>query len=488
MNQDKLELLLSVKDQMSRALASIEKKLLGIAATAAKVSLAMAGAFAGAALGGVALMATSIFNAATAMETYRARLTTVLGAQEKVNAALDFLSDFARRTPFEMSEVIDAFTRLSAYGLKPTADRMRIIGDFAASMGRSFTDAVEAVADATRGEFERLKEFGLSKEAVDRFGKNLRNAQGQIKNFATYQEAIFKAMAARSTGAMDRMSQTILGKWSNLKDTIFRTSAQIGARLAGPLGNAITVLTRAMERLAQPAMLNRIGAFFDRTFTTDNIRRFAKVMYDVVLRIKDLFTGDLSDAITVVATHFDVFFTSLEVRLGIFVNRLGRAFEALARGDWRNIGNAFKWNDPKEHMEGIKRVVEAGGPGQEALKRMAERKRQRKGALGVIDELFAGLSDQKGGMANGAAANFGAGIGGGGLVDKIAEIILGGGQLAKLGIGLNALGGLAPATTKPIEINAKGAQGHFKAAIEEVAYEILTKAVRSGKFAMVGGR
>jgi hypothetical protein len=72
-----------------------------------------------------------------------------------------WLTEFASTTPFQLDTVVESFIKMQALGLNPTEDALRSFGNTSAAMGKDLMQFIEAVADASVGEFERLKEFGV---------------------------------------------------------------------------------------------------------------------------------------------------------------------------------------------------------------------------------------------------------------------------------------------------------------------------------------
>lgn len=93
---------------------------------------------------------TATIGANANMETYENTLTTVLKSHDKAKETLQWAEKFAASTPFEIPEIVEATTRLSAYGLK-AQDVLGATGDMAAVMGKPLMQAVEAIADAQTG-------------------------------------------------------------------------------------------------------------------------------------------------------------------------------------------------------------------------------------------------------------------------------------------------------------------------------------------------
>jgi len=111
------------------------------------------------ALGGAALKTAGDFEK---LET--SLRTSFNGNAEAARKAFKVITDFAAKTPFQVSQVADAFIKLKNLGLDPSEKALTAYGNTASAMGKSLNQMIEAVADASTGEFERLKEFGTSCE------------------------------------------------------------------------------------------------------------------------------------------------------------------------------------------------------------------------------------------------------------------------------------------------------------------------------------
>lgn len=507
---DTLRLDMDGTDRLSPKLENIEKHLKSVHTAANNAQnmlstiMGVVGGVVVGKIGGAAVdLAKSIIEAGEAMDGYRARLTTVLGTQRRVNEAMASLVKFAKDTPFTLSEATDAFVRMSAYGLDPTIDKMKIVGDFASSMGRSFTDAVEAVADATRGEFERMKEFGLSKEAVAALGQNLVNAKGQIVNHVRFVDALFKGMSMRAKGAMQNMMNTPQGRASNLDDAVLQAKLRIYNKISASLMNFYTILTRLVERLTSGGLLDKIGEMAEKAFSVKNMKAFATVAYGVFKFMKDFFTGDLVDGIKVITGTLELFFAKLTNGLTNISNKLSRFFvaiQAAMNGPWNKmlpaIGEAFghlQGRDPGAEALQQAKMIPTQASTIQAMERIKARAKARGANDGFIDSLFAGLTDTKFKPSDGAGANFGgagAGDAGKSALDKITEMILGGGVLAKLGIKPSELGGDFKFLNKDKSIQVDVSGGGSRTAnqfYKDLFDQFLADAIRSGKVAVVGG-
>ena len=193
--------------QKANGLMGVFKKLLGMIAAGITIKASIDGA--------------------SSMEQFRNTLETVLKDPNKARKKLAWANRFANKTPFESQEVGEGMTKLQSYGIEgdrilKTTNRtyLEMIGDMASGMGKSFDQAIEAVADARTGELERLKEFGITKNMIDDFGKSqgieIFNNKGQIKDMELFNKTLFEMMNSRFGGAMEKQAKTFKGGLSTI--------------------------------------------------------------------------------------------------------------------------------------------------------------------------------------------------------------------------------------------------------------------------------
>lgn len=170
------------------------------------------------AIGGTAV-ATSFIRTASSMERLRTQLKTLTGSTQNAADAFDFLTDFTTRTPYEIEQVTEAYAKLKALGLDPTEESLTSFGNTASAMGRDLNQMIEAVADATTMEFERLKEFGIK---ASQEGDNVKfTFQGVTtsvqKNAADIESYLIAIGNNQFGGAMADQMNTFDGAISNLR-------------------------------------------------------------------------------------------------------------------------------------------------------------------------------------------------------------------------------------------------------------------------------
>lgn len=178
-------------------------------------------------------LAKYLFDTTAQYQKLHAVLETVTGSGARADAVFQRLADFAKRTPFQLTEVVDAFAKLQARGIKPTEQLLVALGNTASGMGKTLDQAVEALADAAVGEFERLKEFGIKASAQgDQVALTFKGVTTTVARNADaitgYLENIGNTDFA---GGMERQAATAGGAMSNLKDSAAGLAAEFGGNL-----------------------------------------------------------------------------------------------------------------------------------------------------------------------------------------------------------------------------------------------------------------
>lgn len=229
---------------------------LGIALAAASAAAAFKQAY------------TWLIDSNAQMEQYKNTLTVVLKSQEKAVETLAWAEKFAAQTPFEIPQIVEATTRLSAYGLE-AKKVLGITGDMASVMGKDLMQAVEAVADAQTGELERLKEFGITKDMITAQARLMKanpvNKQGQITDMKAFNAALFSLMEKRFKGGMEMQSKTFKGMLSNASDFMGTMGRQLGKPLFDKAKEGLSDMLVWMNRLKETGQLDAFIRNVQRT-------------------------------------------------------------------------------------------------------------------------------------------------------------------------------------------------------------------------------
>ena len=205
---------------------------------------------AGAAVAGLAsIVAATAYKAAQELvdsqrqlDKMSASLKTLTGSTQGARQALSILQDFARDTPYGLEQAVEGFRKLVALGLTPSEEALRSYGNTAAAMGKDLNQMIEAVADASTFEFERLKEFGIkAKQNKDNVEFTFQGTTTVVKKSAAdIEQYLLNIGNVNFAGAMADQANTLNGaiasasdSWSQLKMTL-ATSLDVGA-LAEPI-------------------------------------------------------------------------------------------------------------------------------------------------------------------------------------------------------------------------------------------------------------
>ena len=247
---DRLEKL----NKTSRKTSTTNDKLLkSFKGMAAKVGVAAVG-FAG-------LM--SAFNNLRSLQKLQAQLKTATGSVIGAEMAFADLQKTAVQMPNSLEDVTAAFITLKNLGLDPSEAAILSYGNTAASMGKSLDQFIQAVADASTREFERLKEFGIkASQQGDKVSLTFRNVTTTIGNNSKEIEGFLQGLGEKEfAGSMAAQMETIDGKLTNLDDSWFRfTNTVMDGNLGDIAGDSITTLSKILDHFTDSsAAANIIG-------------------------------------------------------------------------------------------------------------------------------------------------------------------------------------------------------------------------------------
>jgi len=304
LSPNQLEILIKARDEASRVLKSTKDALRKLGSTASKVGRGIRSAM-GTITGSIFNLKTSVIGLAgavgfgalfksvlqtgAAFEDYAATLKVVLGDQEKANKALEWIQEFAKTTPYEVRQLTESFVRLAAYGIKGE-DVLGTLGDTAAAMGKDIMQAVEALADAQTGEFERLKEFGvkamqITKANAKKFNASLeqvgetalaytdKNGKEMYKivdrnNRAIVTSTLMSIFNERYAGAMAERSKTMSGMLSNLADNYTDFQKRVADKVMPLVREALDNVLEGIKQLDKEGTLDRWANSFSNVMSS----------------------------------------------------------------------------------------------------------------------------------------------------------------------------------------------------------------------------
>jgi len=305
--------------------------------------LAMVGGALAVALPVVAIgaMAAKIFEATAAVQTMKASLTTVIGDAGQAGQAFDALAAFAAKTPFTLDQAVTGFTKLVALGLTPSERAMTSYGNTAAAMGKDLNQMIEAVADASTGEFERLKEFGIkSKVQGDEVAFTFQGVTTTVgNNSKAIQDYLIGIGETQFAGGMERQAKTLSGAMSTLGDTIFLMFAKLGeGDFANGAASAIEGLANIITTQVQPALEGMMdflsGAL---SLVTAPIRGIADALSSILPAGQEV--GTMGEWIGVIFSGLGAIAEVMGAAIGGVFQVLGATIGAVAEG----VASVWNW-------------------------------------------------------------------------------------------------------------------------------------------------
>jgi len=244
-----------------------------------------------------------------------AGLITITGSSAEAAKAFEAIQDFATTTPYSLQQVSEAFIRLANVGLSPSERALASYGNTAAAMGRDLMQFVEAVADASTGEFERLKDFGIkAKMQGDQISFTFQGVTTTVaRNSAEIERYLTSLGENQFAGAMAERMKTLDGAISNLSDEwdkMFLNLSQsgVGDSIADGVRVAIDVLSELNSYLASgqfEAHIDALSAAWGPW--VDSAIESANIVWDAVSGLFsdiDTSNGSFADTLLRVWTEF----------------------------------------------------------------------------------------------------------------------------------------------------------------------------------------
>lgn len=209
-------------------------------------------------------------------DIYNAQLATVTGSTHNAAIAMEALLGFAKRTPYNLAQSIEAFTKLTNYGLDPSERALTSYGNTAAATGKDLIQMTDAVAAATVGQFRRLKEFGiLTHYAGDEVTFYFQGVATTVKNNAEEIQNYLRGIGENVfPDAMQRRMDTLDGALSNLGDEwtkLFNNIKESGVgdfvkESAQKAEAALTALNTQITSGSTGATLSALGEDYAKVF------------------------------------------------------------------------------------------------------------------------------------------------------------------------------------------------------------------------------
>ncbi|MDR2292452.1 MAG: hypothetical protein LBE11_03155 [Prevotellaceae bacterium] len=194
--------------------------------------------------------------AAAQIERYNVTLKTMLGSTDAARDRMQEYFDIAKKTPFDMPQVVEAGNRLQALG-KYSRENVTMLGDLAAASGKPMEQAVNAYSKLITGEkgmaMNMFRDLLITTDDwVKATGKGVSKSGELLATTKELADALPKIMKSKGYfGLMANQAATTEGKIANLNDSLFQLKVAVGDRLKPAYDSFITGTTKIIESMTK---------------------------------------------------------------------------------------------------------------------------------------------------------------------------------------------------------------------------------------------
>lgn len=213
--------------------------------------------------GGVAIATRSVtrfgkesLQASAAFEKYAVTLRTMLGSQGAARERMTEYTDIAKKTPFELRQVVEAGNQLQAIG-RYSRENVTMLGDLAAASGKPIEQVMNAYAKLSTGQkgesINMFRDLLISSEDWSKAtGKGIKK-NGELA--ATTEEmiaALPRILQKKGFfGMMDQQSKTTEGRISNLSDSLDMLKVAMGDKMKPSFDSFLMGTTGILESMTK---------------------------------------------------------------------------------------------------------------------------------------------------------------------------------------------------------------------------------------------
>lgn len=187
---------------------------------------------------------SDVIDATGKMQQLDVALSTILQSKSKADALLAEISEFAKKTPFNLDEVANGAKQLLAYGSSAdnVVDELSMLGDVASGLQIPLGQLIYLYGTLRvqgRAYWRDIQQFqGRGVNVVEEMAKNLGVTQDQIKSLVEEGkigfkdvEKAFQSMTSEG-GKFNNMLENSAGTWpqriANIEDTLFQKMNEFG--------------------------------------------------------------------------------------------------------------------------------------------------------------------------------------------------------------------------------------------------------------------
>tara|TARA_R110002012_G_scaffold290977_1_gene485209 strand:+ start:515 stop:2464 length:1950 start_codon:yes stop_codon:yes gene_type:complete len=317
---------------LRKGLDGVNKKL-GMANKTAKSSMLNFGNLAKVfATIGIAKLGGQVVSTTRTFEDLNATLRAITGSAAAADASFAMIRQFTSTTTFQLENVTEGFITLFNAGIAPTAERLTNFGNVAAAFNKDITQITRAIFNATTGEMEMLKQFGIkAKQNTDSIDVTFAGATKRIdKTSDAIVEFVEEIGRVKFSTALEERAKTLSGAISNMNDSFSEFFFAIGEGGFKDVMTELALSTKAMLDETRP-LARALGTNLKRAFEgLKGVLAFVAEEINKLIFVTIVFTG-LNLATTMIGSAVAV------VKLARSVGVLKLAMIALNKVSKKNI-------------------------------------------------------------------------------------------------------------------------------------------------------
>lgn len=257
---------------------------------------------------GIGVLTGVLLKKAGDIEQVSIAFETMLGSAEKAEQLLKDITEFAAKTPFQLTGLIDNTKKLVAFGIEAeeVIGIMEVLGNIAAGVGKDKLPSIVRAFGKIRTKGKAgMEELNILLEAgvpvLDALAEKYGIATSEVFKLVSAGKVSFKDLQAALTGLatgsgkfaglMEKQSKSFLGIISNILDVIDQLAIEIGNELLPVAKELAKDLLSVFEANKKILKLKMVKFFKGVLKTLLSLFKIFKKILDVVIDLTDLFGG-----------------------------------------------------------------------------------------------------------------------------------------------------------------------------------------------------
>jgi len=272
-------------------------------------------------------IATDSMEAAAQVESYMVTLKTLLGSSFDALSRMEEYQQIAAKTPFELSEVVEAGNKLQTLG-RYSKDTLVMLGDLAAASGKPFEQVMSAYSKLVTGQkgqaVEQFRDLLITADDwVKATGKGVTKNGEMLATTKEMEAVIGRIMREKNfTGMMAAQAETTKGKVSNLNDSLFQLQSAMGEKMQPTQKQFIKDLTGIVGKLTEwvavpiedkmDAEVMRIRVLKDELLDVNTNEQRRLIIFDELKKI----SPEITEGINREAINYDQLSINIDKTVG----------------------------------------------------------------------------------------------------------------------------------------------------------------------------